>query len=350
MISVDPLKENNILYLKVLSDEIDFSPDYQRESDIWPLSKKQLFIDSLINGIDIPKLYFHEVKKTTQYTFRYAVVDGKQRLETIFSFLNDKFAVSDEFTDFSGENIDVKGKKYSEFSKVSSKFKASFDAKQLPIYVIRTDDPDLIDEMFYRLNEAAPLNAAEKRNSFKGPYPKLVRDFVSHPFFQSKVSFSSRRYKHHDAIGKLMLIICLGQIVDTKKIHLDNFARQMLNFSEDLVAKIENKTRNFLDVLDKIFINNDPLLRSPAVLPVLLIITESLEKKKLIDLFERDLMEGFEQERISNRILARENEENEKINYDLLEYDRLIQSPNDSSSIKFRAAVLEDYLMTKLQA
>lgn len=344
MIDVNPLKENNILYLSVLKEEIDFQPDYQRESDIWPLSKKQLFIDSLINNIDIPKLYFHEVQKTSSYPYRYAVVDGKQRLEALFSFLNDDFPVSDDFEDFSGETRDIKGKKYSEFSKVSIRFKTFFDARQLPIYIITTDDKDLIDEMFFRLNEAAPLNAAEKRNSFRGPYPKIVRDFASHPFFQSKVPFPSRRYRHHDVIGKLLLLEYSDKIVDTKKIHLDIFAKQMNNITQPEIDSIIANVTKFLDYFDNVFINSDKLLKSSAFIPLLFSTYNLLLKSGKLGLLSREKIESFENKRFDNRVLAKDDEENDAINYSWLEYDRLIQSPNDSSSIEFRRNILVEYL------
>ena len=344
MIDVNPLKENNILYLSVLKDEIDFTPDYQREGDIWSPSKKQLFIDSLINNLDIPKLYFHEVAKSATYPYRYAVVDGKQRLETLFEFLNDRFAISDDFEDLSGEGRNVKGKRYSEFLQVGIRFKTLFDATQLPIFVIKTDDKDLIDEMFYRLNEAAPLNAAEKRNSFRGPYPKIVRDLASHNFFQSRVPFTSRRYRHHDVIGKMLLLSQSAKIVDTKRIHLDVFAKSMVNFSEQQADAIETDVRLMLDHLDQIFINSDKLLKSSAIIPLLYLALKDIKKNNLALRLTRTKLDDFEKARIQNRMRARDNEEDEAVDYTWLEYDRLIQSPNDSSSIEFRKKTLLDFL------
>ena len=344
MIDVNPLKENNILYLSVLKDEIDFTPDYQREGDIWSPSKKQLFIDSLINNLDIPKLYFHEVSKSAAYPYRYAVVDGKQRLETLLEFLNDGFAISDDFEDLSGEGRNIKGKKYSEFLKVGIRFKTLFDATQLPIFVIKTDDKDLIDEMFYRLNEAAPLNAAEKRNSFRGPYPKIVRDLVSHNFFQSKIPFTSRRYRHHDVIGKMLLLSHSAKIVDTKRIHLDVFAKSMVNFTEAQIDAIESDVRLTLDFLDGLFINSDRLLRSSAVVPLLYFVLKELRGSNTTNRLTRVRLEEFEEARVQNRTRARDNEEDAAVNYTWLEYDRLIQSPNDSSSIEFRKSTLLTFL------
>ncbi len=64
--------------------------------------------------------------------------------------------------------------------------------------VVETDDLDLIEEMFSRLNEAVPLNAAEKRNAFGGPMAKAIRDVAEHQFFNSLVAFSNRRYQHRE--------------------------------------------------------------------------------------------------------------------------------------------------------
>jgi len=57
---------------------------------------------------------------------------------------------------------------------------------------------------------------------------------------------------------------------------------------------------------------------------------------------------SFEQERFNNRILAKDNEESEKVNYAFLEYDRFVQFPNDFSSISYRASVLEIHLRSIL--
>ena len=48
-----------ILRLNADKEEINTSPEYQREGDIWTKEKKQLLVDSILNDSDIPKIYFH---------------------------------------------------------------------------------------------------------------------------------------------------------------------------------------------------------------------------------------------------------------------------------------------------
>ena len=74
-----------------MKKRIDNQPSYQRQSELWNLEKKQLLIDSILNGYDIPKIYLHKFnkpKKIRGIEMQYAIIDGRQRLETIWGFLN----------------------------------------------------------------------------------------------------------------------------------------------------------------------------------------------------------------------------------------------------------------------
>ena len=71
--------------------EIDFSPSYQREGNIWSDSDKSYLVDSIINSYDVPKIYFadftYQNSPLNQNGKLYAIIDGKQRMQAI-SILN----------------------------------------------------------------------------------------------------------------------------------------------------------------------------------------------------------------------------------------------------------------------
>ena len=82
------LSPSSVADVHALWAAIDFEPTYQRLSDIWGDSKRLLFVDSLINGYDIPKMYFHDVSILSKLSSkRYAIIDGKQRLNAIDDFV-----------------------------------------------------------------------------------------------------------------------------------------------------------------------------------------------------------------------------------------------------------------------
>ena len=62
---------------------IDPRPDYQRPP-AWSRKQKQLLIDSILREYDIPKMYWLSVARADGV--KYEVIDGQQRLRTIWEF------------------------------------------------------------------------------------------------------------------------------------------------------------------------------------------------------------------------------------------------------------------------
>src|SRR5690349_17620688 len=94
-----PLAHSTVQSVHSEWDAIIKDPEYQRNGDIWSLEKKQLLIDSIINRYDIPKLYFHkfEREEARRTGKTYAIIDGRQRLETIIHFMEDQFPLGADF-------------------------------------------------------------------------------------------------------------------------------------------------------------------------------------------------------------------------------------------------------------
>ena len=96
----DPYLLGNLNFLHE-QGKLWLNPTYQREA-VWTLSQKQLLIDSLLVEIDVPKLYFREIDKDT---YEFEVVDGQQRLRTIFEFFNNEFKMPKDADDVDGYSI-----------------------------------------------------------------------------------------------------------------------------------------------------------------------------------------------------------------------------------------------------
>src|SRR6478609_2455587 len=97
ILKIGELEPLSIRAFQKIADRVDFAPIYQRYGNIWSPEKKRLLIDTIINGFDIPKFYFNyfveqnNILNPTKAI--YAVIDGKQRLQIILDFLNDKLAL-----------------------------------------------------------------------------------------------------------------------------------------------------------------------------------------------------------------------------------------------------------------
>ena len=71
---------------------------YQRKL-VWELEEKQAFIDSLANGYPVPLFLF--AKSNYKGSERNEIIDGMQRLNAIFSFIENQYPSS------SGEYFDL---------------------------------------------------------------------------------------------------------------------------------------------------------------------------------------------------------------------------------------------------
>lgn len=327
-------------------------PVYQRQGEVWSLYKQQLLIDSILNDFDLPKIYVHEYsepRRDSDGTRRlYALVDGKQRLGAIFSFMDNKIPLAKDFVLYRDPTAKLGGKAFSELSERFPAVVARFKATSLPVQMIRTNDVELIEEMFSRLNEAVPLNAPEKRNAFKGPAPAAARTIAQHQFFTAKLPFSNSRYRHLDLAAKFLLweddwaAGNADKIKDVKKRQLDEFFKE-LHTSADGKSRASTAASAAdarLDTLQATFVDADRLLQSVGMVSVYYILMQDRELRGL-SFPQRSTLEAFEQHRRED--LAVDDEVLTRGHVALLEFNRLAQSPNDNGALVYRLQVLDAY-------
>jgi len=320
-------------------------PVYQREGDIWNLDKKQLLIDTIINGFDVPKIYMHKFTSQTPPPspgLEYAVIDGKQRLNAIWEFILGEISLADDFEYVRQVELDLRGFTYADLSREFPDIKADFDAYHLTVVTIETDEIELIEDMFSRLNEAMPLNAAEKRNARGGPLPAATRVLCAEPFFIEKIPFTNRRYRHLDLGAKMLFLASRETVSDTKKAYIDKFFDTHRNSTTHDIATFVNKAHLVVDRMAQIFVNKDRLLRSVGMIILYFLLMERAIELGRESLITRTTLEEFERMRSANR--ERAALDIAEADYNLLEFDRYTQSPNDAIALRFRLAVIDQIM------
>lgn len=340
----------------------ELQPAYQRQSDVWSEEKRALFVDSLINGYDVPKLYFHRLTPNTPADPVYAIVDGKQRLEALRAFMSDGFGLSDDFGDVERDRSGAAaGKRYSELTGEFPFLAARLAERTLDIVVIETADEEVIEELFSRLNEAVPLNAPEKRNAIGGALPPIIRRLVSdHPFFRDRLSVENTRYKQYDLVTKFLFLTSKGDFAAVKKRDLDDFVR---SYKGDVASvhplkpasELEQEATVVLDEMASVFIQQDDLLSSVGLVTVyFMAFLLARSDGDLRRLLVRDKLKAFDALRRQNRQVLRAQqqriasgmavEQSGTIRQDLAIFDRLMQSPNDSQALEYRFRILRSFL------
>lgn len=342
---INSLQRSSAWSLYRMRDRIKMNPVYQRQGDIWNKSKRQLLIDTMINGFDVPKLYLHKFQipiEENGVTYEYAMIDGKQRAEAIFDFIDNAFPLDPEFSYMSDSSINLAGLTYIELAKNFPEIKQDFDSFNLDVITIDTDETELIEDLFSRLNEAMPLNAAEKRNAKPGPIPGVVREIVNHVFFDKKVPFKNSRYRHYDIAAKMLLMSSRKNIGDTKKANIDRFFSDHEEKTLADVQALKDAVLKVLDVMAPVFTDDEPLLKSVGMISLFYLLFRRASEEKKIDEIQRSDFVKFEDLRSTNRKRAAEDKKD--VNFEMLEFDRFSQSPNDGIALRYRLAVIDKEL------
>ena len=351
------MKKTAIIRLNILRDKILESPDYQRLGEIWNIEKRQLLIDSIMNNYDIPKIYFNflEGKNREVYgnKYNYAIIDGRQRLETIWKFIEDDFALADDFIYYPDEKVKAAGFTYSEIGQKYPLLKVEFDSFVLPIMIVETNDIDIIEDMFSRLNEAVPLNAAEKRNAIGGSMIKGIREVADTKFFKEKVIIRNNRYQHREISARLLFVEYNLQkqdkIIDTKKMYLDDFVKRFKKNKKLDSNKYVKSVQEVLKHMSSVFNKKDSLLNAQAIIPIYYLIFRDAKVMNYLNYINRILFIDFRNEIKSTRKKI-ENDDIKGLNFDFVTYDKMsVQGTNDSVSIRERVRIMLEFILKKIK-
>lgn len=333
--------------LMIERNAVNDCPVYQRESGAWSKEKKQLFLDSLFNRYDVPKVYFHDLRGTDP-RFKYSVIDGKQRLNCIWEFLNGNVHLADDLVIYEPEGR-VPPKKGANFLELTPDWQEIFKSRGIDVVLVQNATEEDIEDLFSRLNNGEPLNAAEKRNAMGGDMCELIRDATQHSFFKEKLRFASNRYSYLEVAAKFLHIESSASkggdvFVDLKKKYLDDMVRTRKQMSEAEKKGLMKRVTDTLNSLNRLFSNNDPLLNKQAYPPMYyLFIKVMIREYAHEQLFARlkAFLPVFQTKRQQNLQLD-ENSQEPK----LIEFGRLIQQgTNDLNSLKERVSILRRYFI-----
>jgi hypothetical protein len=241
---------------------IDLDADYQREK-IWSREDQEKLLDSIIKGIDIPKMYLARVNG--RKTFDFECIDGKQRMATLLSFYK-----PDQSAD-STLRVPVLSEKYT-YKRLRAElptFSRKMDEYELTFVIYpEIDNEDFLREIFRRLQLGIRLNSGELLKSHTG----TIRDFIYRdmgkdaPFLRN-TRLSEKRFSRQFTLAQ----ICInsfsrhehGDFVRARYDDLEDFFQNKHGLSE----RDENlgRIRSVLKIMEKDFGTRCQVVSSRAV-------------------------------------------------------------------------------------
>lgn len=184
---------------------LNLSPPYQRRS-VWNQAYKDDFIDTVLLQYPAPAIFLYEDVSPDGVSV-YQVVDGKQRLTSVFEFANGAFPVS--------ETSPLAHLRGSYFEHLSREEKTAFWTYQFPIEYLPANDETIIDTIFQRINKnTARLTRQELRHArFGGAFITAAEELTDHLFktlpegFPRIESQSRKQMKDVELVANLLLFL-----------------------------------------------------------------------------------------------------------------------------------------------
>ena len=166
---------------------LTFDNPIQRAGSQWNLLQKSMLIHSMLANYPIPQVYFLKSKNEENVTI-YSVIDAKQRITSVFDFIDGEYALDDDTPEVTvdGTPYDLAGLRYSELSEDVQDVLKGY---RFNITCIEDATEEEIEDVFSRLNDGVGLSTVQKARTVMGTeLARWTKEMCNHGFFKYAIS------------------------------------------------------------------------------------------------------------------------------------------------------------------
>lgn len=231
---------------QIKDSDIILQPSFQR-GYVWSNSMASKLIESILLNVPIPPCYLSQ-----NDDFELDVIDGQQRLQSIFRFMNNEFSLS--------SLVIANELNGSRFHKLSTRLQRQIKTHTLRcVIVTNKSHPDVKFDIFERLNSnTSTLNAQELRNClYRGPFNDLLRDLAVQPIWLKILGRKNpdKRMRGEETILRYFAFQRCG--LSTYRTPLKNWlndaAREFQNANEATIGDLREQWDNMLSTATILF-------------------------------------------------------------------------------------------------
>ncbi|WAC67745.1 DUF262 domain-containing protein [Microbacterium sp. SL75] len=194
------------LHLRYTEGSLDLQPAFQRGL-VWPREKKARLVDTVLRGWRVPPVHL-----VVEEDESLSVLDGQQRLQALFDFIEGKVTVGT----FAPVDESVSQYKGLTFSRLPPLIQRRILSARISTYRLYDFEPDEPYELFFRLNLPTGLTSAEKRNALSGTTRRQIREIVQSAaamgWSKDLLGFSDGRLAYDDVVARLCAYLLRGSL------------------------------------------------------------------------------------------------------------------------------------------
>lgn len=285
---------------------LDLNHPIQRASAQWNNLQQSLLVHSILSDYIVPPLYLTKEKqgKTTIYH----LLEGKQRITSLFSFINDEFSLHPKtpVAVFDGNEYVISLKKFSE---LETELREEILGFFFTIYQIEDATEEEIEESFARLNSGTPLSKIQQARPKLGTeLADWANKLVAKDFFQKSLNLTLAQLRREDDFLMLMTGMML---LDTRcnngfKIKTSASAAECVRFAESIKNNYSQEKREDIELLVEYLSdtfggaeykflkkNNVPIVMYVAQVAIEHGISEKEYLNTVVEFYESDCTEAY---------------------------------------------------------
>lgn len=228
---------------------LDFNNPVQRHQGQWNNLQQSMLIHSILGDYIIPNIYLKkEVREGTNYL---SVLDGLQRLSTVFAFIRDDWSLHAKTP-----KVVVDGTEYDialkTFSELEEDLKSDILGYRFTTYQLENCTDDEIEETFARLNAGTPLSKIQQARPRMGmQMAEWCNNLVAQDFFQKSLNLTVAQLRREDDFLMLVTAMMLldNRYSDGFAIKTSASAAECVRFSESIKNNYSQEKKEDIELL-----------------------------------------------------------------------------------------------------
>jgi len=245
------------------TDDYKLNPVYQRRKR-WDIGRKSRLMESFIMNVPLPPIFLYEYSIA-----KYEVMDGQQRLTSIYDFYSDNFAL--EGLEYWKE---LNGKRYSE---LPSEIQKGIDRRYLSSIVLleetaktEKEAEELKQIVFERLNSGGEkLEPQETRNAlYNGKMNQLCLELAKNDKFRKmwkipleteseKILLANESYRKMEDVELVLRFFAYRHLEKlsgyTVEDFLDEYLKKANDYPDETIEELKILFINSIDVVYELF-------------------------------------------------------------------------------------------------
>lgn len=258
--------------------KLRFDYAIQRAGGQWNQEQQSYLVHSVASNFPVPPIYtvvYDERNEETDEIIpvRY-VLDGKQRLTTLFAYLNNEFSTIESIDPIyiEGTSFEIGGKTFDE---LDGDVQDAILAKTLTAYTIKgeyaTDEE--IEDLFFRMNNGTQLSKQQQAKAKMGiAWAERLQELSEHVVVTEFSAFSKAQVNGEKHISAILQAMMMLDNYDYKNVSEKVIAEYSTTFKEDEENKLVlfDKVKNAMEYLERVLEEKEKVLMKKVHFPMML--------------------------------------------------------------------------------